>query len=59
MTIEEYDRLSYILGRIEGIASGIENRNIETALMDTAEMISEMLEVSKVEPFKGEGVSDV
>lgn len=42
MTNEQISRINYIIGRIEGIASGCEKYQ-EMALMDTAEMLEDLI----------------
>lgn len=44
MTMTEVSRINYIIGRIEGIAAGCENPAINNALLDTAEMLSELID---------------
>lgn len=43
MTAEQLSRLNYIIGRIEGIASGTSG-DIQNALLYTAEMLNEMFD---------------
>ena len=45
MTELEKSRITYIIGRIEGIAAGCEPlHTIANALLDTAEMLTELIE---------------
>ena len=44
MTIQEKESLRLIQGRLEGIACGINNDNIERTLLDTAELIIDMIQ---------------
>lgn len=44
MTYEEWSILTLIRGRIEGIGYGIENENVKNFLLDTAELLGEVLD---------------
>ena len=48
MTMKQISRLNYILGRIEGIASGVEG-DAKDALLDTAEWLDEFISEAEVE----------
>ena len=43
MTTEERSTLSYILGRLEGATCAIEDADIKGCILDSCELLSEML----------------
>ena len=47
MTEKDIIQINYVVGRIEGIASGTSG-DIKEALLDTAEILSEMIEEPKI-----------
>lgn len=44
MTLQEKEILRIIQGRLEGIACGVNNDNIERTLLDTAELIIDIIQ---------------
>lgn len=48
MTLVEISNLNYVIGKLEGIASGVEQANVQNALLDVAELLSEMLTEKEV-----------
>ena len=49
MTLKQISTLHYILGRLEGLAEGLENENQQQYLLDTCEILDELLREEKTE----------
>lgn len=43
MTLKQISTLHYILGRLEGLAEGLKDQNKTTYLLDTCEILDELL----------------
>lgn len=43
MTLKQISTLHYILGRLEGLAENMVNQNQKTYLLDTCEILDELL----------------
>ena len=44
MTLKEWETLTYLKGRLEGLAFGIANDSIKEGLFDAAEIMGEVLD---------------
>lgn len=49
MTLKQISTLHYILGRLEGLAEGLENENQQQYLLDTCEILDGLLREEKTE----------
>lgn len=49
MTLKQISTLHYILGRLEGMAENMVNQNQKTYLLDTCELLDELMREEKTE----------
>ena len=53
MTLEDYSTIQRMLGFLEGIAAGIENKDASSAMYDAIETLSNVIDKLPVEVIDG------